>query len=903
MVISDSFKNPSDVVFVVEGTANLGGYIDVLKENYIIPTLEVFNGGPADPTDYGRDYSCTLYNMVTFYSADIMPDPAARCSDVTTNIHEFLTWLDNTPFIGGGGGETCSHIAEGLSTALHVFDDLAKLRKQSVGNQVSKHCILVCNSPPYQMPSQESPRYLGFTCDQLAGMMAQRRINLSIISPRKIAALQKMYEESSNQEMPMMSSNNFTVDPRHHILLHGYQLEERSLSPSVDSTKDIKLDQRSEVCQSPPFSIPNAPLSRAYSPSSTVVFSPADGNQSQPQDQNLFKVPSTAPSSNPNMQSNLQSMQSLPYSANSPINQPPTSQFQQQQQQISNFGQQPNQTTQLTIQGQQIGQHPSQQQQQSQQSQQAQQPQMYGQGQNQQQQQQQQFPNQFGGLDNMGQQNQFHSMSASVTMPTSMHVSHPGMAQRSQPGVGDIPFGFTQNKMNMGQPTSTVGFGSPTMADIMTTPSSNMAGNNLVSGDFNRVNQAVRMPAINPAITMQQNIGSSQGIMSTSIQSPQQGNQQSGSQQPIQPGIDPGNLPIIPNPPIQGQNKDRKIIWSGMLEYQEKIKSNGPTQPKMARQLQCQLSIGSADPEIITTNWPKELIMQLIPQSLLSSPQLQPLFKSSRQVAFHFGNHNVDSLRNLHRTMGSGFAGCVHFPPGTQCDVRVLLLLFSNKRKAFIGLIPNDQKAFVDGIRNVIFTHKLKQAQAQQQAGGSPQQFVQPQGGLQMGQGMANSPQMQQPGATNTMASTGMVTQTSNMIPQAGNMQQIQQQQAMQQKLQQAKLQEQQKQQQLLAQQRLHQQRLQLQQQQQQQQANQQQVSNHQLQQLLLSQQQQGQQIRQPQMMMQQQLRGPNPQGQQNVMGGGQQMMPNTMQMSQQGQVMGQGQSNLLDDFNFSDLI
>jgi hypothetical protein len=43
-----------------------------------------------------------------------------------------------------------------------------------------------------------------------------------------------------------------------------------------------------------------------------------------------------------------------------------------------------------------------------------------------------------------------------------------------------------------------------------------------------------------------------------------------------------------------------------------------------------------------------------------------------------------------------------------QCDVRVLLLLFSNKRKAFIGLIPNDQKAFVDGIRNVIFTHKLK---------------------------------------------------------------------------------------------------------------------------------------------------------------------------------------------------
>ena len=333
-----------------------------------------------------------------------------------------------------------------------------------------------------------------------------------------------------------------------------------------------------------------------------------------------------------------------------------------------------------------------------------------------------------------------------------------------------------------------------------------------------------RMPAINPAVnpasTMQQSIGSTGGIMTTSTGMP---SSQPGVPQAIPAGIDTavGNLPIIPNPPIQGQNKDRKIIWSGMLEYQEKIKSSGPAQPKLSRQLQCQLSIGAADGEINTTNWPKELIMQLIPQSLLSSPQLQPLFKSSRQVAFHFGNHNVDSLRNLHRTMGSGFAGCVHFPPGTQCDVRVLLLLFSNKRKAFIGLIPNDQKAFVDGIRNVIFTHKLKQAQQAQQAGGSPQQFGQ-QPGLQMAQGMSNSPQqMQQPGAANAMASTGMATQTSNMIPQQGNIQQMSQQQAMQQKIQQAKLQQEQqvKQQQLLAHQRqIQQQRLQVQQQQQQQQ-------------------------------------------------------------------------------------
>ena len=87
--------------------------------------------------------------------------------------------------------------------------------------------------------------------------------------------------------------------------------------------------------------------------------------------------------------------------------------------------------------------------------------------------------------------------------------------------------------------------------------------------DFNCVDNILgtRMPAINPAInpagTMQQSTGSTGGIMSTSTGMT---SSQPGVPQAIPPGIDTavGNLPIIPNPPIQGQNKDRKIIWSGM---------------------------------------------------------------------------------------------------------------------------------------------------------------------------------------------------------------------------------------------------------------------------------------------------------------------------------------------------
>ena len=75
------------------------------------------------------------------------------------------------------------------------------------------------------------------------------------------------------------------------------------------------------------------------------------------------------------------------------------------------------------------------------------------------------------------------------------------------------------------------------------------------------------MPSMNPVSTMQQpqSMGNNGGIMTTSIQS----STQQGSQQNIPTGIDTGgNLPNIPNPALQGQNKDRKIIWSGMFPWQ-----------------------------------------------------------------------------------------------------------------------------------------------------------------------------------------------------------------------------------------------------------------------------------------------------------------------------------------------
>ncbi|KAG8140193.1 hypothetical protein E2320_002907, partial [Naja naja] len=66
----------------------------------------------------------------------------------------------------------------------------------------------------------------------------------------------------------------------------------------------------------------------------------------------------------------------------------------------------------------------------------------------------------------------------------------------------------------------------------------------------------------------------------------------------------------------------------------------------------------------------------------------------------------ADALLLLHEQ-----AGCVHFPHTTPCEVRVLMLLYSSKKKIFMGLIPYDQSGFVNGIRQVITNHKQVQQQ------------------------------------------------------------------------------------------------------------------------------------------------------------------------------------------------
>ncbi|EGW13427.1 Prostate tumor overexpressed gene 1 protein-like [Cricetulus griseus] len=167
---------------------------------------------------------------------------------------------------------------------------------------------------------------------------------------------------------------------------------------------------------------------------------------------------------------------------------------------------------------------------------------------------------------------------------------------------------------------------------------------------------------------------------------------------PSSPGLSVGGLAVN-----EHRLSNKLLAWSGVLEWQEKRRPFSDSTAKLKRTLPCQAYVNQGE-NLETDQWPQKLIMQLIPQQLLTT--LGPLFRNSQLAQFHFTNRDCDSLKGLCRIMGNGFAGCMLFPHISPCEVRVLMLLYSSKKKIFMGLIPYDQSGFVNAIRQVITTRK-----------------------------------------------------------------------------------------------------------------------------------------------------------------------------------------------------
>ncbi|KAI5619725.1 mediator of RNA polymerase II transcription subunit 25 isoform X3 [Silurus asotus] len=561
VTLMDSVPKPgssqvSDVVFVIEGTANLGPYFESLRKNYILPAIEYFNGGPPAETDFGGDYGGTQYGLVVFNTVDCAPESYVQCHAPTSSAFEFVSWIDSIQFMGGGA-ESCSLIAEGLAVALQLFDDFKKMREQ-IG-QTHKVCVLLCNSPPYLLPAVESVSYTGCTTDSLVQIIRDRGIHFSVVAPRKLPALRALYDRASPIGAPEPSHPDYSQDPFHMVLIRGIALPVApgggSGSVALKPCPGILSQQPLPSNQTPICSAPQPPPSvsttHTYPGNSLTAAAAAAAMAVEAASKSRFAGMSGGP----------------------PFSTPPT------------------------------------------------------------------LPS-VGGvkLPPVSQP----SLSTVTTVSTPMIPQQP-----APPPVPQQP-----QVMPPGQPLAN-----------------------------QQPPQALQQP---PPTNPQAPPVSQPGMSGVSV--PQQG----------------------ANPISVQQNVPSKVVaWSGVLEWQEKPKASSiDSNTKLTRSLPCQVQVNQGE-NLNTEHWPQKLIMQLIPQQLLTT--LGPLFRNSRMVQFLFTNKDVESLKGLYRIMTNGFAGCVHFPHSAPCEVRVLMLLFSSKKRIFMGLIPNDQSGFVNGIRQVITNHKQVQ--------------------------------------------------------------------------------------------------------------------------------------------------------------------------------------------------
>ncbi|XP_030748029.1 mediator of RNA polymerase II transcription subunit 25-like isoform X2 [Sitophilus oryzae] len=629
----------ADVVFLIEATAVNGAYIEDITFKYIIPTIEYFNQGSIDENSYISENSNSSYGIVTYQAADCLPRLSSDTFGPFSSPSKVISAIERLELIGGKG-ESHANIAEGLATALCCFEELQLKRDPNIVTQ--KHCILICNSPPYLLPVFECQQYAGKNAEQLASILQEKNVNLSIISPRKIPPLYKLFEKSGG-DLIASQTKNYARDPRHLVLLKGFSLKERPVSP-------------------PPGTVTNQPQLSSNPLPITSMPSPLTGNDS-PIHNSQIGTPQ-----NPNMMGN-----NSPTVGQSPVYRSPNPQVGRIMQ-----------TTQMAPMGM-----------------------------------------------------------AGMPAPPGYHAATGNRPTWPMPPPTQQPRPY----MPQNQPVNTTSGGSALIAQLNQPPS--ISASNVNVNQFGQINVNANSPINKMNMGQQPNVQTSMA-QNPSINSP---------------------MPQVsqPNPVVtsQAQNtqaappqssRERHTIWQGVLEWIEKPK-NPTDQQKVTRHVPCQVSSSSKDgePEMKADGWPQKLIMQLMPKQLIGNIGGSYL-KNSKSVLFH--PTHCEALESLTRVMNSGFAGCVHFtntqnPP--SCDIKVLILLYTADKRAYLGFIPNDQVAFVDRLRKVI--QQQKSTQMRQGGNGQP---MNPQGGGQLP--MGNTQQMSGANPVTSQSGQGlMISQTNTM--------------------------------------------------------------------------------------------------------------------------------------------
>ena len=646
----------------------------------------------------------------------------------------------------GGGAESCSHVTEGMATALQAFDDLQTMRDSVAGSvkpDPQKYCILISNSQPYETPVFESISYNGMLLDDIVTEMAKRDIKLSIFSPRKMSYLFKLFEKSGG-DLQQALSRNYAKDRRHLILLNGFQLQERPASPQHSVTTAA---QQAQAVSGQGVKRPASPATR---PSSAGPVQPVVQQNMPPAGVPVAMRPLPPPpppfpaSQRPGTRSPVPGMRpGAPNMPNAPapvlaqrLTGPPPPQ--QPIMQIQNQGPMVRMTTrpQRMPTNQFIGPQPGlrpampqqQQQQQSRMPAQAIQPQGT---QNQnvmlqiQQQQQIQHQQQQQMQQQQQQQLQFQQQQQQIQMQGQPAVGlQIGQVTGQQQVAGGLQTllisGQQQHQQLQQQPQVSIQLSQISASGQQVTVQDQSGLQQLMQQHPGEMNQPITIQMVNQQ-GGQQLIGPS----GQQVTLPAGGDMMQQPQQQIQmiathPGQQPQMVAQVLSQAQPPQPKQRKIVWSGLMNYEDK--GPGQTPLKTCYRLPCQISClvtATGVPEADTTGWPQSLTVQLLPRQLMMK-MIDTLKNQSVHVGLHLSEdltpENKPGLEKLIKSMSHVSAGCVQFqvqgPIPTQ--MRIMIIIYVEEKKVFYGFIPNQQETFFQQMKAVVQNHKKQQQQEQE---------------------------------------------------------------------------------------------------------------------------------------------------------------------------------------------
>ncbi|XP_039491470.1 protein PTOV1 homolog [Drosophila santomea] len=155
-------------------------------------------------------------------------------------------------------------------------------------------------------------------------------------------------------------------------------------------------------------------------------------------------------------------------------------------------------------------------------------------------------------------------------------------------------------------------------------------------------------------------------------------------------------------PPPEEEPIINELLWTGTLNWTTKTDSK----ESLSHKLECSVYIAlkNGEPGISSEDWPKDMSMILMPSIYLG--QFAGEFMKESKIIILRSTTQGEEHESLAASMTAGSCGCARFSDKVVC--KVIMLLYSSPRNAFLGFIPNDQAMFVKRMREVLEEYRQK---------------------------------------------------------------------------------------------------------------------------------------------------------------------------------------------------